>query len=521
MSFLSKPKREILKRRIKSFWMDFSHNRIGFVGLIIILGFVVVGIIAPLLTPFQPTSQLFKAPQLAAAYSMPDWFRIFPQYSDLNPTLSIKLDLKKAEVANYTGPISIDMDRLNFSFAATEDAKQTASVTLDLGNFSYEYSAPPTFTMHVNYRMYYNRTGVKVYFTVKNYTANPLWDDVLLDPTNAEMLIYVYKPASGPVANVTLTNSTSKLNIDSFVNFPRQPVMSSLYKPELLLGENGSAPIDPARILFSQKGVYGIKLKIEFDNIRSGPPDRTYLGAFGDLNLQTVGLTIWGRVHGIMGTDAGRNDAWTELVYGVRISLMVGVLAAIIATSLGILYGVTSGYLGGFADEFLMRVVDVLLCIPVLPILLILTRYFFANVYLVVVLIAIFGWQGLSRVIRSRVLTLKEMSFIESARASGASDSYLMVRHLIPNVLPVAMAAMVLAVPGAIITEAALSFLGFGDPNAPTWGRMLYGAYQLGGLPAWWVWLPPGLAITVICIGFVFIGHAIDEIVNPRLRRRR
>jgi ABC-type dipeptide/oligopeptide/nickel transport system permease subunit len=222
-----------------------------------------------------------------------------------------------------------------------------------------------------------------------------------------------------------------------------------------------------------------------------------------------------------MGTDSTGSDAWTELIYGVRISLMVGVLAALIATFLGILYGVVAGYLGGFVDEFLMRVVDVLLCIPVLPILLVLTRYFFANVFLVVVLIAIFGWQGLSRVIRSRVLTLKEMSFIESARASGASDTYLMIHHLIPNVLPIAMAAMVLAVPGAIITEAALSFLGFGDPNAPTWGRMLYNAYQLGGLRAPWVWLPPGLAITVICIGFVFIGHSVDEIVNPRLRRRR
>ncbi len=83
------------------------------------------------------------------------------------------------------------------------------------------------------------------------------------------------------------------------------------------------------------------------------------------------------------------------------------------------------------------------------------------------------------------------------------------------------MSALVLAVPGAIITEAALSFLGFGDPNQATWGRMLYDAYQHGGLPYWWVWIPPGLTITIICIGFVFMGHAIDEIVNPRLRRRR
>ena len=131
--------------------------------------------------------------------------------------------------------------------------------------------------------------------------------------------------------------------------------------------------------------------------------------------------------------------------------------------------------------------------------------------------------QGLSRVIRSRVLSLREMPFIESAKAAGASDSYIIIRHLVPNVFPVAMASMILAVPAAILTEAALSFLGFGDPFVPTWGKMLHEAYTEGafGAFAWWYILPPGLAITFICLAFVFIGHALDEIVNPRLRRRR
>ena len=241
------------------------------------------------------------------------------------------------------------------------------------------------------------------------------------------------------------------------------------------------------------------------------------------LTIKKAQFIIWGGVYGILGTNSFGYDVWTQLVHGARISLIVGILAAILSTTLGIFFGVASGYVGGIVDEITMRIVDILLCLPVLPLLLALSAYFKPNVYYLVILIAIFGWQGLSRVIRSRVLSLREMEFIEAAKASGASGSYLIFRHLIPNVFPIAMASMVLSVPAAILTEAALSFLGFGDPLSPTWGKMLHEAQSEGafGAMAWWYILPPGLAMTALCVGFVLIGHALDEIVNPRLRRRR
>ncbi|UCH31306.1 MAG: ABC transporter permease [Candidatus Bathyarchaeota archaeon] len=238
---------------------------------------------------------------------------------------------------------------------------------------------------------------------------------------------------------------------------------------------------------------------------------------------ETSKFTVWGSVWGLLGTTSFGYDVWTQLIHGARVSLIVGSLAAVLATSLGIFFGVTAGYVSGIVDEAIMRIVDVLLCLPVLPLLLTLAAYWSPNVYYLVIIIAIFGWQGLSRIIRSRVLSLREMPFIESAKASGASSSYLIFRHLIPNVFPLAMASLVLAVPGAILTEAALSFLGFGDPLAPTWGKMLHEAQAEGAFAelAWWYVIPPGIAITFLCLAFVFIGHALDEIVNPRLRRRR
>lgn len=290
-------------------------------------------------------------------------------------------------------------------------------------------------------------------------------------------------------------------------------------------------PTEPAKwltlktgkILFSKKSEYDLQLKITF---KSRAPHK---GSTCKIRLRREAVegknefTIWGSVHGILGTNQFGYDVWTALIYGINISFMVGVLAGVISTTLGIVYGVTSGYLGGILDTTMMRIVDVLLCLPVLPILLIMITFFKPSVYHVIVLIAIFGWQGLSRIIRSRVLSLREMPFVESAVAAGGSGFYIMTRHLIPNVIPVAMASMVLAVPAAILTEAALSFLGFGDPCVATWGRMLYRAQTEGAFPAlaWWYIVPPGLAITFLCVAFVFIGYALDQIVNPRLRRRR
>lgn len=502
---LSKHKREMYRRRIQNFWLDFSHHRIGFFGLLIIIAFLVIAIISPLLTPYEPATQLKRPPRVAAKYAAPSWFSVFPTYSGANPTNKITVDLSDTTLVDTEELVKVNLDELNFNFTSTLNERQVASVTLDLGTFEYKHSSPPSFTMYISYTYFFKRTGLKVYFIIKNHTTYSTWTNFKY-PDKAEMLIGSYTPTTG---GYEITNKTTNaLNKDSYTN----EVVTSLYKTSVL---RAGAPPNPAPLIFPEPGVYGMQVRFEFFTVTP------YEDAHAELYFTGAGLSIWGRIHGVLGANFLGNDVWTELVYGTRISLMVGVLSALAAVALGILYGVVSGYLGGFVDEFLMRVVDVLLCIPVLPILLVMTRYFEPNVYYIVVLIAIFGWQGLSRVIRSRVLSLKEMAFIESAKASGASDTYLITRHLVPNVLPIAMSAMVLAVPGAIITEASLSFLGFGDPNSATWGRMLYHAYQLGGLESWWIWLPPGLAICAICIGFVFMGHAIDEIVNPRLRRRR
>jgi peptide/nickel transport system permease protein len=268
-------------------------------------------------------------------------------------------------------------------------------------------------------------------------------------------------------------------------------------------------------IIFSQKGDYNLRMQINLQPLSSD--------AKANFEIRNTSIFIAGDVHGILGTDYVGSDVFSDLLYGARISLAIGLLAAIVGTSIGVLVGIASGYLGGAVDEVTMRIVDVLICLPLLPLLLALVAIYGKSIFYIVLFIGIFGWQGLARVIRSQALSIREMVFVDSARASGASSFYIMIKHLVPNVLPVAFASLVLAVPGAILFEASLSFLGFGDPRVPTWGKMLQYSFSFGGFTrlAWWWILPPGLAIIALCLAFVFVGHAFDEVVNPRLRRRQ
>ncbi len=222
-----------------------------------------------------------------------------------------------------------------------------------------------------------------------------------------------------------------------------------------------------------------------------------------------------------LGTDNVGHDILTHLIYGSRIAFLVGVLSAFFAVFFGTLLGLISGYYGGWTDTLLMRFTDIILVLPTLPIVLILTAIMGPNIWNIILIIALLGWPGIARVIRAQALSLKERPFIDAARVGGSSDAKIIIKHIAPNVLPFTFLYMTLMVAGAIITEAALSFLGLGDPKSVTWGILLSTIQTSGNtLTAWWWLLPPGIAITVLSLGFYLVGRAVDEIVNPRLRRR-
>lgn len=226
------------------------------------------------------------------------------------------------------------------------------------------------------------------------------------------------------------------------------------------------------------------------------------------------GNTYW------LGLHTLGQDVFAMLVFGTRTALLVGFLAAFFSILIGTIVGLVSGYFGGKTDSVLMRFTDVILVLPFLPLVIVLAAVLGPSVWNIIIVIAILGWGGIARVIRSEVLSLKERPFIDSAKVTGASNIRIMFKHIAPNVLPLAVLYMTFAVSGAILTEAALSFIGLGDFTEPSWGIMLFYVQQTDAIQYWWLLWPPGLCITFLSLGFYLMGRAFEQIVNPRLRRR-
>ncbi len=222
-----------------------------------------------------------------------------------------------------------------------------------------------------------------------------------------------------------------------------------------------------------------------------------------------------------LGTNDMGQDLFSQLIHGARISLMVGFVAASVNVAIGTVMGLVSGYFGGKLDEFLMRLIDIMIIIPGIPIMVLIAAYLGPSIWNIIFILVIFGWTSIARVIRSQVLMIKEYPYIEASKAAGAGSLRIIFDHIMPNVVSLILPQAVLSVVGAILGEAGLSFLGLGDPTHVSWGMLLYYAQAYGAFlrNAWWWIIPPGLCITLVGLGFTFVGYALSDIFNPRLRR--
>ncbi len=222
------------------------------------------------------------------------------------------------------------------------------------------------------------------------------------------------------------------------------------------------------------------------------------------------------------GTDYKGEDVYSDVIYGTRASLMVGFIATFISIGLGAIIGLAAGYFGRVTDEILMRLTDFFLVLPWFPLMIVLMTVLDQKFIYVILVIGITSWPSTARIVRSQVLTLKERQFIERAKAIGAGDGHIIRKHILPNTMPLIFANTVLLISIAIFSEAFLDFFGLGDPSVISWGSMLESAYNDGAVAqrAWWWIAPPGAAIVVMIIAFSLVGNALDDVLNPKLRRR-
>ena len=376
---------------------------------------------------------------------------------------------------------------------------------LNTPNVNYDVSGDTSITSHqfgVNFE-YDDFPNDFIYEFSAKYSGAPLLQMDVIRPDGIQLKLL---STSLPYSD---SNSIHSERIFSTDNVIRKNL--DLQSNKFLFSINNLSAED---IIFSKtenheplKGNYVFLIKMYGDNSKN--------------QISESKLIIGGKAFGIMGTDELRRDLAAGLLWGTPLALFIGLVVAIASVIMGLLYGVYAGYRGKKTDETMMRFNDVIYALPALPFLIILSVTISNSIFVMIGFLMVFGWVGVAKVARSMALQIKTRGYVEAANMMGQKDSKIVLRHILPQLLPYAFASIAISVPAAITTEAGLSFLGLGDPSFPTWGQILHDAnvYGAAARGLWWWIMPPGVMIAITGLAFVFIGNALDAIVNPKLRR--
>ncbi|MFB5609855.1 MAG: ABC transporter permease [Nitrosarchaeum sp.] len=444
---------------------EFFKSKMGIAGIVILSMLIFTSIVVMIIIPVD-TFREWNNPGNWISYpkvAIPVWVNWF--LSEKIPEHKI-LDVPNIE-HNNVGDISFISHQFGINFDYDDFPK----------DFIYEFSA--------------------------KYSGTPLLQMEVIRPDGIQLKIL----------STSLPHSNSKLIHSERIFSTDDMIRKNLYlqQDSFLFSLNNLTPED---IIFSKtgkheplKGNYIFLIKMYGNDAENEIPESR--------------LIIGGKAFGIMGTDELRRDLVVGLLWGTPLALFIGLVVAIASVMMGLLYGVYAGYRGKKTDEVMMRFNDVIYALPALPFLIILSVTISNSIFVLVGFLMVFGWVGVAKVARSMALQIKTRGYVEAANMMGQKDSKIVLRHILPQLLPYAFASIAISVPAAITTEAGLSFLGLGDPSFPTWGQILHDANVFGAASRglWWWIMPPGIMIAITGLAFVFIGNALDGIVNPKLKR--
>ena len=562
------------------------------IGVSLVGFFVILAVVAPLLTPYNalgvdPSAPLFP---LSAPSKAPTWLRLLPTWLGGDPKLSENMLVVKnpmsptlvkdggewnfektgagvsdpyleadVRVPEGYSPAGFRLGSIGGSLAvkfnrASGASFQNGSKIRLYVEFDYPYLGPTgrfvgNIALLVRGSSYTNRTLMPVNGTLTyvdtRYLYTPVVVKVFLGPVDGKE----WKLWPPPEIDASMSAKLNFGQVNSPLGFAKDPVTKQPWgidRPESgvlvpggwVISRNSAAAkgghIDsesnyivnpftefgtqgaPDRTVFTKPGGYVFGVEITFLDQMDGTRD-----VETTVFIDDFGLFLFGTSFGLLGTDHQSRDLFSQLIYGTRISLYIGILVAVASVAIGLAVGLAAGYLGRIVDELLMRISDLLLVLPGLPLLVVLMAVLGPSLENLMILLVFLGWMGFARMVRAQVLSIKERPFVEAAKAVGAGRFHIIINHILPSVMSLVYISLATAVPGAVTAEAALSWLGFYDPYRMSWGRMLNGVFEAQAITNWWWVVPPGLFISVLAVSFILLGYALDEVLNPKLRMRK
>ena len=491
-------------KRIANTLRLIAKNKMAIIGLFLLSAFIFMALGAPLLSPYRPTQQV------AGVLAQPEWIMNFPDGYYLSR------NVVDPSSGAFTSPASVQQWTLSASHSALANLQEVyapglfSSTSGSSGSLqlSHTGSDPANVTLSRTFQFPYHGPpyGFFAHLQYQLQGASPA------TPIGVRLFIERSQPGQQHGFQTFFLLNENDTQNGSWLPTGSNSTLSTPNYGQVATNLGFPSDQDVAGLIFSEQTSYSYGVQVTF---------------YGDqkISIDNLQLQLLGTAWGLLGTDNAGDDVYTWTVYGARVSLFVGLLAAFIGIGLGLVVGLIAGFLGRIVDEVLMRFTDMMLVIPVLPLLIVLVAVLGQNLLNIIIVIGFLGWMGFARIVRSQVLSIRERPFVEAAKASGAGPGRIILKHVFPNIVSLTYVNLALSVPGAILTESALAFLGLSDPTLVSWGRMFFIVNSSGALahfpPTWWWVLPPGLGIALVSLSFILIGYALDDIFNPRLRQRR
>lgn len=461
----------------------------SFIASIVIIGFVVgLALFSLIYGSYNPYST--SSYDVAAPYSIPTWATIFPQYKDLPPNIYGNF--------TYTG----QLEKYNSTtYEIVINPGQVKNISFQM---YWKYKSP--YSSIFSFDVYPNVSSNQAFFINVTWITPSNVSEELISaaPVSQEPLIfasYITFISSNKWVPIVFNTQYSTSIPSPFVSSlsPRDQIIA----PEILPG-----------LMFPKPGEY--HLELTFSNNSTKPEEFLFtLPSFSEK----------GYVYGLLGTDNNGAPVFPELAIGARFDLEIALVASVLIVFIGAAFGIISGYFGGKTDTTVVGITDFFLLLPGLPLLITLEIILIKaginipRIDLIVILISILSWPATTRIVRSQALSIRSRTFIEAAKSLGLNNRQIMLRHVLPNLIPIIAAQVAYDVPSVILIESGLDFLGLGITGFPTWGNMLgFASTHISSANsfAWWWVLPPGLGIVLLSAAFYYLGNAFIDTFSSR-----